>query len=55
METVALWHPMNGKWVHIVQTTENSVRKYYTDGLLVDTKGINQDGTVKPAEAPFGR
>ena len=33
MTTIDLWHPINGMWVHIAQTTEDGKHKYYTDGV----------------------
>ena len=46
---IDIWHPFDGKWVHIVQetATKNKIRKYYTDGKLVETKEININGTIK--------
>lgn len=44
---IEIWHPINGKWTHIVQITENNIRQYLTDGVLMMTKEINEDGTVK--------
>jgi len=40
METINLkegqatltWHPINGRWVHIVQIVEHGRMVYYTDG-----------------------
>ena len=29
------WHPLNGEWVHIVQTSEKGITKYFTNGKLV--------------------
>ena len=32
MNTLELWHLINGKYVHIVQVTNGTGRTYYTDG-----------------------
>ena len=35
MTSFETWHPIDGKWVHIVQTTdEDGARKYFTNGKL---------------------
>lgn len=44
---VEIWHPINGLWVHIQQTIKDGNREYFTDGKLVLTKEVNEDGTVK--------
>ena len=32
MNTLELWHLINGEYVHIVQVTNGTGRTYYTDG-----------------------
>ena len=29
---ISMWHKINGKWVHIVQTFENDEITYFTNG-----------------------
>jgi hypothetical protein len=45
--TIEIWHPIGGKWVHLVQTIKDGIRQYFTDGVLVMTKEINKDGIIK--------
>jgi hypothetical protein len=47
---VEIWHPFNGVWLHFSQVTEDGIRKYYTDGNLVATREINEDGTIKKTQ-----
>ena len=47
-EEIQIWHPIDGKWVHIQQITKDDTREYYTDGKLITTREINEDGTIKP-------
>ncbi len=42
-----IWHPIHGLWVHIQQVIKNGNREYYTDGKLVLTKEVKEDGTIK--------
>jgi len=42
MNTIDIWHLIDGKYVHIVQTTDGVRRTYYTDGKkegIVDITG----------------
>lgn len=34
--SIDLWHPIEGKWVHIVQIYDGDEIRYYTDGELVE-------------------
>lgn len=36
------WHPVNGKWVHIVQEVEGKEVVYYTDGKKEFTKKLEE-------------
>ena len=47
MQEIDIWHQIDGKWVHIVQRTQNGIREYYTDGKLITTREVNEDGTIK--------
>ena len=41
-----IWHPFDGKWIHIAQRTKDGIREYYTDGKLITTREVNEDGTI---------
>ena len=46
----SIWHLFDGKFVHIFQITKGDLREYYTDGVIVATKKVNSDGTVKDSK-----
>lgn len=33
IQSISMWHPINGEWVHIVQINEDDKIVYYTDGI----------------------
>lgn len=43
-DSFELWHPINGKWVHIQQIKTDVGRDYYTNGV----KEFPADREVKP-------
>jgi hypothetical protein len=52
VETLEIWHPVNGQWLHFVQKTDTvkSSREFYTDGHLISTNALTESGHVKDHE-----
>jgi hypothetical protein len=46
-ELLEIWHPIMGKYYHIVQVNKDGIRTYYTDGVKVHEAKINKDGFVE--------
>ncbi len=47
IKIIELWHPINGKWLHIYQIIKEHETVYYTNGKLILTRDVNKDGTIK--------
>ena len=53
MTTLSTWHPINGKWVHIIQEDHGSSTAYYTNGEFVAQEFHKDIPLVfKPVEKP---
>lgn len=48
IENINIFHPVNGRWVHIQQEINHDTMKtkFYTDGKLEREENIDQDGCV---------
>ena len=47
MYIIEIWHPIDNKWIHLIQITKGYEREYFTDGQLIMVKKINDNGTIK--------
>ena len=45
------WHPIDGEWVHLVQTFDKKGAKYYTGGFLAGT--ADRDGPTEIIQQPI--
>lgn len=52
---INIYHPIGGVWVNISQLTEDRVRKYYTDGVLVCEQKLEKNGCVIANEEKKGQ
>jgi hypothetical protein len=45
--TVEIWHVTEeGTWIHCAQVTKNNERRYFTNGKLITTEVIAENGSV---------
>ena len=53
-KTIDLWHPINDKWVHIVQITHDDKIEYFTDGKKEESTWLQTQFMVEPDKEPNG-
>jgi hypothetical protein len=45
-QTLELWHPISGKWTHLVQVDKNNIRKFYTNGVFELELKVDENGNA---------
>ena len=54
MEIIEIWHPINDVWAHVQQITKDGIREYYTNGQLITTREVNENGTIQKKGGSYG-
>jgi len=55
MKRRQMWHPLNGKWADLQQITKDGITEYYTNGVMVERREVDEHGQPTGKRLPLNK